>query len=66
MASPAARTMPQVEAGTVTDLEGLRAIYRDPRPLVLRKEIDHVDEAARAFVAASPYRTTLWEPGGVG
>lgn len=39
----------------VTDLEGLRAIYREPHPFVLRKKIDHVDEAARAFVAASPF-----------
>ena len=39
----------------VADLEGLRAIYREPHPLVVRKKIDHVDDAARAFVEAAPF-----------
>lgn len=39
----------------IRDIEGLRAIYRRPHPLVLRKQIDHVDAAAAAFVAASPF-----------
>lgn len=39
----------------ITDLAGLRARYRAPHELVLRKQIDHVDDAARSFVAASPF-----------
>lgn len=39
----------------ITDLAGLRAHYRAPHELVLRKQIDHVDDAARSFVAASPF-----------
>lgn len=42
-------------ANAVTDIEGLRAIYREPHELVQRKQIDHVDDAARAFVDASPF-----------
>lgn len=40
---------------TITDEAALRAIYREPSPLVARKAISHVDEAAAAFVAASPF-----------
>lgn len=39
----------------VPDVEGLRELYRQPHPLVLRKQIDHIDDAARAFVEASPF-----------
>lgn len=39
----------------VPDAEALREIYRQPHQLVLRKQIDHIDEAARAFVEASPF-----------
>jgi PPOX class probable FMN-dependent enzyme len=39
----------------VTDVEALRERYRQPHPLVLDKQIDHIDDAARAFVEASPF-----------
>lgn len=39
----------------VPDEEVLRELYRRPHELVLRKQIDHVDDAARAFVDASPF-----------
>ncbi len=42
-------------AHAVTDIEALRTIYRQPHELVVRKQIDHVDDAARAFVEASPF-----------
>lgn len=49
----------------VTDVAGLRAIYREPHPLVVRKQIDHVDEAARTFVEASPFVVVAtFGPGG--
>lgn len=39
----------------ITDVGGLRALYRHPHELVLRKQIDHIDAAARSFIAASPF-----------
>jgi uncharacterized protein len=39
----------------VPDADALRQLYRQPHELVLRKQIDHVDDAARAFVDASPF-----------
>ncbi|MFP4513795.1 MAG: MSMEG_1061 family FMN-dependent PPOX-type flavoprotein [Acidimicrobiales bacterium] len=45
--------MPFAEA--ITDVDGLRRLYREPHELVLRKQIDHVDAAARAFIAAAPF-----------
>lgn len=39
----------------ITDVDGLRRLYREPHELVLRKQIDHVDRAARAFIVASPF-----------
>jgi PPOX class probable FMN-dependent enzyme len=42
-------------ADTITDVDALRALYREPHELVLRKQIDHIDAAARAFIAASPF-----------
>lgn len=39
----------------VPDAEALRELYRQPHELVLRKQIDHIDDAARAFVEASPF-----------
>lgn len=38
----------------ITDLGGLRAIYRDPSKVVVEKSIDHVDEGARGFIERSP------------
>ena len=48
----------------IEDVAGLRALYRDPHPLVLRKAIDHVDDAARAFVEASPFVVIATSSGG--
>lgn len=39
----------------VTDLDRLRRLYREPHPLVIRKQIDRIDDAARSFIAASPF-----------
>lgn len=39
----------------VADAAALQELYRQPHELVLRKEIDHIDDAARAFVGASPF-----------
>jgi uncharacterized protein len=39
----------------VTDLAGLRALYREPHPFVLRKQIDHVDAGARSFIERSSF-----------
>lgn len=39
----------------IAALETIRALYREPHELVLRKQIDHVDAAARAFIEASPF-----------
>lgn len=42
-------------ADAITDEKALRRLYRAPHELVLRKQIDHVDPAARSFIAASPF-----------
>jgi hypothetical protein len=39
----------------IVDEAELRDLYREPSALVLRKVIDRVDDAARAFVEASPF-----------
>jgi len=39
----------------VRTLDELVAIYDSPNPRVIAKEIDHVDAAGRAFIAASPF-----------
>ncbi len=44
----------EVLESTVTALDQLSNIYARPSERVLRKEIDHVDAAGRAFIAASP------------
>jgi hypothetical protein len=45
----------EVLESTVTALDQLLNIYARPSERVLRKEIDHVDAAERAFIAASPF-----------
>ena len=47
--------MDGVESVTVTALDQLANLYARPLERVLRKEIDHVDEVGRAFIAASPF-----------
>jgi uncharacterized protein len=40
---------------TIADEDALRARYRPPRELVLRKQRPEIDEGAAGFVAASPF-----------
>ena len=40
---------------TVTTLEGLEAIYKNPADRVVNKQTDHITEPGRAFIAASPF-----------
>ena len=47
--------MEVLENVTVTALDQLGNLYARPLERVLRKEIDHVDAAGRAFIAASPF-----------
>lgn len=50
---------------TIDDEEALRRLYRQPSELVLRKSIDHVDAAARAFIEGSPFVVlATWAPTG--
>jgi PPOX class probable FMN-dependent enzyme len=46
-------TMPFTHA--ITSVAALRARYWEPGEAVKRKQIDHVDEGARSFVARSPF-----------
>jgi hypothetical protein len=47
--------MEVLESVTVTAFDQLGNLYAPPSERVLRKEIDHVDAAGRAFIAASPF-----------
>ncbi|HKI06695.1 MAG TPA: pyridoxamine 5'-phosphate oxidase family protein [Thermoanaerobaculia bacterium] len=40
---------------TISSLEQLTALYDPPSERVLLKQIDHLDEHCRAFIAASPF-----------
>jgi PPOX class probable FMN-dependent enzyme len=42
-------------AHVIADLDGLRQHYAEPHPAVQRKQIDHVDAAARELIAVSPF-----------
>jgi PPOX class probable FMN-dependent enzyme len=42
-------------ASVIPDAAALRDHYRDPHPLVLKKVVPEVDEAAATFLAASPF-----------
>jgi PPOX class probable FMN-dependent enzyme len=48
----------------VRDLETLTALYDPPRERSLRKQIDHLDEYCRAFIAASPLVVIGTQSGG--
>lgn len=39
----------------ITDLAALRAVVSEPAPFIAEKAIDHVDEASRRFLEASPF-----------
>jgi PPOX class probable FMN-dependent enzyme len=43
------------ERHTVTSLDALQALYDTPSERVRLKQIDHLDEHCRAFIAASPF-----------
>jgi PPOX class probable FMN-dependent enzyme len=47
--------MERLENLTVTAVDQLATLYARPSERVLRKEIDHVDAAGHAFIAASPF-----------
>ena len=47
--------MERVEDRTVTAVEELATLYARPLERVLNKELDHIDAAGRAFIAASPF-----------
>jgi PPOX class probable FMN-dependent enzyme len=40
---------------TITSADGLREVYRPPGKPSLAKQIDHLDENCRAFIAHSPF-----------
>jgi len=47
--------MERVEDRTVTAVDELATLYARPLERVLNKELDHIDAAGRAFIAASPF-----------
>jgi PPOX class probable FMN-dependent enzyme len=47
--------MDGIESATVTAADELATLYAKPLERALKKEIDHVDAAGRAFIAASPF-----------
>ena len=47
--------MDAIETQMVADLDELKGLYQPPNQRVLDKETDYVNEAGRAFIAASPF-----------
>jgi hypothetical protein len=47
--------MPDFENSIVTSIDTLRALYAQPIERSAKKQLDHVNEAGRAFIAASPF-----------
>src|SRR5262245_22914591 len=43
------------ESNMVTSIDGLRTLYAQPIERIAKKQLDHVNEAGRAFIAASPF-----------
>jgi uncharacterized protein len=43
------------EGGVVTSVDGLAALYAQPIERVVDMQLDHVNAAGRAFIAASPF-----------
>ena len=41
----------------ITSLEELRTIYRPPHELAFKKQLDHLDQHCRRFIALSPFLT---------
>ena len=48
-------TIDRNDAYTVRSLDDLAKIYAKPLPHIATKEIDHITEVGRAFIAASPF-----------
>ncbi|HEX9969834.1 MAG TPA: pyridoxamine 5'-phosphate oxidase family protein [Acidimicrobiales bacterium] len=44
-----------MDGTTVDTVDGLREIYRRPSPLAHTKQLDHLDEHCRTFIAHSPF-----------
>lgn len=42
-------------ASTLTDLDELRTLYREPPASLLKKKVERIDPTAAAFIAASPF-----------
>lgn len=47
--------MSDFESSIVTSIDGLRTLYAQPIERIAKKQLDHVNEAGRAFIAASPF-----------
>jgi hypothetical protein len=45
--------MPDFDNSIVTSIDTLRALYAQPIERIAKKQLDHVNEAGRAFIAAS-------------
>src|SRR6516164_5653904 len=47
--------MPNFESSIVTSVDSLHALYAQPIERIAKKQLDYVNEAGRAFIAASPF-----------
>jgi predicted pyridoxine 5'-phosphate oxidase superfamily flavin-nucleotide-binding protein len=47
--------VPDLEGTFITSIHGLAAHYATPAERILKLELDHVNYAGRAFIAASPF-----------
>jgi uncharacterized protein len=47
--------MTDFESSIVTSVAGLRTLYAQPIERIAKKQLGHVNEAGRAFIAASPF-----------
>jgi hypothetical protein len=47
--------MTDFENSIVTSIDSLRTLYAQPIERIAKKQLDHVNEAGRAFIAASPF-----------
>jgi PPOX class probable FMN-dependent enzyme len=47
--------MADFEGSIITSIDGLGALYAQPIERIAKKQLDHVNAAGRAFIAASPF-----------
>ena len=47
--------MTDLESSIVTSIDSLRALYAQPIERIAKKQLGHINEAGRAFIAASPF-----------